>query len=152
MLSVTKTGFWGKGYRIDADGRELTTWDVSFWRSGGDFVLDGHPYRVRTSGWRNLFTMTDDQERILATATRVGRKRWTVEAGGHTYHFRRQSFWSGNQELHDDAGPRGIVRRSGFWQTTITADLPTLPPPVQVFVIGVVITMWNQQAAAAAAS
>jgi hypothetical protein len=150
MLSVTKTGFWATAYTITADGRELAVWDTSFWRSGGDFVLDGRAYRVRASGWGTTFTMTDDQDRTVATASRVGRKRWTVEAGGHTYHFRRVSVWSNSQELHDDAGRRGVVERSGFWQTTITADLPTLPPPVQVFVIGVVITMWNQQAAAAA--
>ena len=35
----------------------------------------------------------------LPSAQRVGRKRWTVQAGDRTYQFRRASVWRGDQEL-----------------------------------------------------
>jgi hypothetical protein len=41
------------------------------------------------------------------------------------------------------------VKRTSLWRSDIVADLPGLPPPVQIFVLGVVITIWDQQAAAA---
>ncbi|GAB7039344.1 MULTISPECIES: LURP-one-related/scramblase family protein [Catenuloplanes] len=151
MLTARKTSLWRDQYEIGADGRVLTTWSNSFWRQGGDFTLDGRSYRVRGSIMGRTFTMTEDGGEPLAEAGRVGRKRWTVTAGGHTYHFRRASFWSGDQELHDDTGRRGSIRRTGFWRTGVVADLPGLPPPVQVFVLGVVISMWNAEQTAAAA-
>ncbi len=42
------------------------------------------------------------------------------------------------------------MRRTSAWRGDVAADLPGLPLPVQVFVLGVVITMWDAQAAAAA--
>lgn len=150
MLTARKASFWRNVYEIGVDDRVITTWSGSFWRSGGDFELDGESYRVRSSVTGRSFTMTDAGGRTVASASRVGRKRWTVDADGHLYHFRRTSFWSGDQELHDDAGRRGDIRRTGFWRTGVVADLPGLAPPVQVFVLGVVITMWNNEQAAAA--
>ena len=82
----------------------------------------------------------------------VGRKRWTVQAGGRTYHFERASMWNTAQELRNEAGPIGLIRRTSFWRGTVSADLPGLPPLVQIFVLGVVITMWDAQAAAASAT
>jgi len=46
----------------------------------------------------------------------------------------------------------GSVRRTSFWRGDVAADLPGLPLPVQIFVVGVVITMWEQQAAASGGS
>jgi hypothetical protein len=46
----------------------------------------------------------------------------------------------------------GSVRRTSFWRREIVADLPGLPLPVQIFVLGVVITMWDAQAAAASSA
>ena len=43
--------------------------------------------------------MVDDAGAVVASADRVGRKRWTVEAAGQTYHFRRKSFWGNEEEL-----------------------------------------------------
>ncbi|WP_033338514.1 LURP-one-related/scramblase family protein [Catenuloplanes japonicus] len=153
MLTAKKASFWRDRYEISADGGVVATWSGSFWRQGGDFALGGRGYRVRSSVWGRSFHMTDADGRTVAEASKVGRKRWTVEADGRVYQFRRTSFWSGDQELHDDAGRRGVIRRTGFWRTGVEADLPGLEPALQVFVLGVVITMWNaEQAAAAGAS
>jgi hypothetical protein len=38
-----------------------------------------------------------------------------------------------------------------MWRGDAVADLPGLPPPVQVFVLAVVLSMWDAQAAAASA-
>jgi hypothetical protein len=43
------------------------------------------------------------------------------------------------------------VKQTSVWRGEIAADLPGLPLPVQIFVLGVVITMWDAQAAAGAA-
>lgn len=152
MLKARRTSFWRSRYEITARGRVVATWDDAFWRSGGDFELDGQRYQVRGNVWGNRYGMTDAAGQRVAAADRVGRKRWTVEAGGETYHFQRASFFGNAQELHAGGRRVGSIRRTGFWRGDVVADLPGLPLPVQIFVLGVVITMWDQQAAAAAAS
>ena len=46
----------------------------------------------------------------------------------------------------------GSVRRPSMWRSDVQADLPGLPPEVQVFALVVVPTMWEQQDAVAATS
>ena len=152
MLLADKISAWRSRYRIVADGREVAVWDSKVWKSGGVFELDGRRYEVSGNAWGNRFTMLDAYGMPVASADRVGRKRWTVEASGQTYQFRRASLWRSEQELVSSDERIGSIRRAGFGRSHVTADLPGLPLPVQVFVLGVVITMWNAQASAAAAS
>ncbi|WP_326557735.1 hypothetical protein [Micromonospora sp. NBC_01796] len=152
MLKAQKTSVWRSRYEISVDGRAVTTWDGAFWKSGGGFDLDGRHYEVRGKTWGSRFNLVDEGDRTVASAERVGRRRWTVGAGGRTHHFRRASFWGSEQELHAGGVRVGSVRRTSSLRGDIVADLPGLPLPVQIFVLGVVITMWNQQAAAASAA
>ncbi|GIG91203.1 LURP-one-related/scramblase family protein [Plantactinospora endophytica] len=152
MLKARKLTVWRSRYEVTVRGRVVTTWDDAFWRSGGEFELDGQHYQVRGNAWGNRYRMLDAAGGIVASADRVGRKRWTVQAAEQTYHFQRVSFFGSEQELHAGGRRVGSVRRTSFWRGDVVADLPGLPLPVQIFVLGVVITMWNQQSAAAAAS
>ena len=145
-----KASAWRSRYQIVVDDRPAARWDSGMWKSGGTIELDGRLYRVRGNVWGSRFSMVDDFDTPVATANRVGRKQWTVEAGGRTYHFQRASIWNNTQELHADGGKVGYVKRTSFWRGDVAAELPGLPLPVQVFVVGVVIVMWDAQAAAAA--
>ncbi|MDG4786908.1 hypothetical protein O7626_13365 [Micromonospora sp. WMMD1102] len=149
MLKARRVSVWRSRYEIRVRGRFVTTWDSAFWRSGGDFELDGQRYQVRGNAWGSRFTLLDAAGRAVASADRVGRKRWTVEAGDQTYHFQRASLFGSEQELHAAGRRVGSVRRTSLWRGDVAADLPGLPLAVQVFVLGVVITMWHEQAAAA---
>jgi hypothetical protein len=152
MLTARKIGFWRSRYEVTADGRTVAIWDSALWKSGGDFDLGGRHYQVRGNVWGNRFEMVDSYGMAVASADRVGRKKWTVTAGARTYEFRRASLWRGEQELHSDGVRVGSVKRVSMWRGDATADLPGLDLPVQIFVLGVVITMWNAQAAASGAA
>jgi hypothetical protein len=149
MLQARKTSIWRSRYEVSADGRPLTTWDGRVWKSGGDFQLAGQQYRVRGNVLGGTYRLVDSAGATLATARRVGRKRWTVETDRATYAFRRKSMWSSEQELLAGESRVGSVRRTSAWRGDAVADLPGLPVPVQVFVLGVVISMWEAQQVAA---
>ena len=44
----------------------------------------------------------------------------------------------------------GTVRATGIWRTSVTADLPGLPTPIQVFVLCVVLTQRAAESSSAA--
>jgi hypothetical protein len=154
MLAARRLSIWRNRYEIVADGQPLAIWDGRSWRGGGTFDLLGRHYEVRSSGWGTRFDMTDESGLPIATAQRVGRKRWTVQAGGATYRFQRAS-WRQEQLLADspdgtDNRPAGTVRRVSAWRSDVVADLPNLAMTLQVFVVVVVLTMWNARDAAVA--
>jgi len=100
--------------------------------------------------WGSTYAMVDEDGKPIASADRVGRKNWTVEADGRTYQFHRASPWRQEEELHFEGRRVGSVKRKGRWRGDAVADLPGLPLPVQVFVHAVVLAMWDSSAAAAA--
>ncbi|MBX7266554.1 hypothetical protein KIF24_11235 [Micromonospora sp. Llam7] len=130
-------------------GREIAVWDRSVWKSGGEFEFDGRRFQVRSNVWGNKYTMVDDAGATVASADRVGRKRWTVEAAGRTYHFRRKSSWSSEEELLIGDTRVGPVRKTSFGRGDVAIELPGLATALQLFVFGVVISMWDAQATTA---
>jgi hypothetical protein len=150
MLEARRVNLWRNRYEIVADGQPLAMWDGRVWRNGGTFDLAGRRYDVKSNVRGTRFEMTDEAGIIVATADRVGRKRWTVQASSRTYRFQRASWWRSEELLGADGRPVGSVRRVSHWRRDAVADLPDLPVPLQVFVIVVVLTMWDAQATAAA--
>ncbi len=143
---------WRGRYEIEADGRPVAVWDPSWWRSGGNFEIDGHHFQVRANGWGTKYRMSDEGGTEIALVERAGRKHWTVQADGRVYEFRRASFFGNRQELLIGGVPAGSLRRTSAWSGAIEADLPSLPLPLQVFVVGVQIAIWQAQQSAAASS
>jgi hypothetical protein len=150
MVEARKVSLWRNRYDLTADGERLATWEGRSWRTGGTFELAGRRYDVRSNAWGTRFEMTDQAGMIAATAERVGRKQWTVAANGRSYQFRRASMWRAEQLLVDDDRPVGSIRRVNRWRGDAVAELPGLPLPLQVFVLAVVLSMWDAQAAVAA--
>lgn len=142
---------WRGRYEIASDGRVVAVWDPSWWRAGGDFDIDGRHFQVRANGWGTRYRMLDQTGQEVAVVERAGRKHWSVLAGGRTYEFRRASFFGGRQELLVGGMPAGHLRRTSAWTGEIEADLPGLPLPLQVFVVGAQIAIWQAQQAAAGA-
>lgn len=151
-MEARKISVWRGRYHITDRGREIAVWDSSVWKSGGEFELDGRRFQVRSNAWATRYTMIDDTGAVVASADRVGRKRWTVEASGQTYQFRRKSFWHSEEELLLGDTRVGSVRKTNFWRGDVAVELPTLPTALQLFVLGVIISMWEAQSAAAAGS
>ncbi|WP_250036029.1 hypothetical protein [Paractinoplanes maris] len=151
-MEARKLSVWKSKYQVTDRGREIATWDSSVWKTGGEFTLDGRRFQVRSNAWGSKYAMKDDTGTIVAAADRVGRKRWTVSADGQTYQFRRKSFWASEEELVLGDTRVGSVRKASFWGGTVEVELPTLTPALQLFVLGVVISKWEAESAAAASS
>jgi hypothetical protein len=151
MLKARKVSVWRGRYDLTLDGRPLGQWDGRVWRSGGTLDLAGRRYDVSSNVWGTRFEMADQVGVVVARADRVGRKRWTVEADGRSYEFRRVSWWRSEEALIAAGQQVGSIRRLSVWRSDAEADLPGLSLPLQVFVFVVVLTMWDAQAASSAA-
>jgi hypothetical protein len=152
MLQAKKTSIWTHRYVISTDDRRLAVWDGSWWRAGGTFDLDGRRYEVHGNLCASAYGMAGPDGAPIATAGRLHRKRWTVEAAGQTYEFERASWWREEQELRSGGRRVGSIRRTSIWRGDAEADLPGLPLPVQIFVLAVVLTAWDWSDSGAASA
>lgn len=151
MLVTTQTDSWGMRHEIDYGAAEPARYRASVWGAGGTVTPEGRELRLRssTTGMRQALL---DGERTLVTAEHVGRKNWSVTtADGHVFRFRRTGMWNQSHEFLDDqaaAGPHETrtIRITGTGRTTLTADLPGLPPEAQVCVAAVLLHSWLNNA------
>jgi hypothetical protein len=147
MLEAKRISVWRTRYDLLADGVRFAEWDGHLWRGGGSFELDGRHYDVTPNLLTTKFQLKDQAGAVLAQAERVGRKRWTMTADGRTYRFERESWWPPEETLMDGDNRVGYVRRTSVWRSHTLAELPGLPFPLQVFVLTLLLTTWDAQAA-----
>lgn len=131
-------------YVVTDQGRQIAALDTSVWRGGSTVELAGRRFSIRANAWCTAFTMADEAGAVVASADRVGHKRWTVTAAGRTYHFRRRS-WIGEEELVFGDARVGSIRKPSFWRGDVVIELPGLPAWVQFFILGVAISSWNMR-------
>lgn len=65
--------------------------------------------------------------------------------------FPAQVFWGNKEQLVLSDTRMRSVRKTSFWRGDVAVELPGLPTALQLFVLGVVISMWDAQTAAATA-
>ena len=131
MLEARRVSLWRSRYELVADGRPLATWDGRVWRNGGSFDLAGRHYEVTSNVFGTRFELTDQVGMPVATAQRVGRRRWTVEAGG------RSVVDAGPGDfihvpahvVHRESNPTGqrataVIARAGAGVPTVNVDAP----------------------------
>ena len=154
MLEAHRVSSLRPRWEVREDGAPLLVLEKKGWRSGVEYTLDGAPYEVRSTWTGNRFTLTRGDAEI-AHAERIGRKHWSVSTpDGTEFHFRRRSIWKSDQDWvsgPDAAAALGGIRRTGTWRGDAEARLPGMPTPLAVFVLAVVLLMWEQAAAAATA-
>lgn len=152
MLEAKRSGVFKSRWEISSDGRPLAVWEPAVWRNGGTVQCAGMRYEVRVNFWGNRYTLVREGGAVVATADRVGRKRWTVQADGKTYEFERGSVFGEKEWLVTDGAKTGWIKRTSMWRYHLAAELPGLPPLTQAFAIIVVAHKWEQAAATGTAS
>ncbi|HYN65857.1 MAG TPA: hypothetical protein VES93_03140 [Ornithinibacter sp.] len=148
MIEARRLRLWGGRYDLVEDGRTVATWERSLWTTGGRLDVDGRSFTVRANLLGGESSLTEVGGRRVATAHDIGRRSWTIEADGTTYHFRRAAPWRHEERWHDRGRRLGSVRRTSAWRGDAAADLPGLPRLVEAFAVAVVLGRWEADAAA----
>ena len=122
MIEARKVRLWDRRYDILEGGRTVAIWERSLWGTGGTVQLDGRRFQVRTNLLGGESSMAEGAGRPVALAHGVGRKNWTIESDGETYHFRRSSPWRQEEKLRDGGRDLGRIRRTRLWRGDAVAD------------------------------
>jgi hypothetical protein len=153
MLEAHRTSSFRPRWEVREDDAPLLVIEKKGWRSGVEYSLDGTSYELSSTWTGSRFTLTSGDAEV-ATAERIGRKHWSVTTPEGRFHFRRRSIWKSDQEwvsAPDAPSALGSIRRTGTWRGDAEAQLPGMATPIAVFVLAVVLLMWEQAGAAATA-
>lgn len=148
MIEARRRSVWGGRYDLLDGGLQMATWEPSTWGTGGTLRVDGRRLRVRSNVYRRESTAVDPTGTPVAVAREVGRRNWTIEADGMTYHFRSSTPWRHEEKLRDGGRSIGRIRRTGLWRGDAQAELPSLPRMVAAFAVSLTVSRWESEVAA----
>ncbi len=147
MIQARRLRRWDGRYDLLENDRRVATWDSAHWSTGGRVTLDGRSFTVRADLLGDLASLTEGGGHRVATAHGIGRRNWTIECEGTTYHFARGALWRREETLYDRGRRMGSVKRTNLWRRDAAADLPGIPRVVEVFAIAMALTRWEADAA-----
>jgi hypothetical protein len=138
MLEARSAGAWKKRMVVAQDGAPVTTWSEGGWGGPGGFELDGRRYVISSTFLGSRYLLNSAPNEPVAEARRPGGRRWSLLVDGREHQFHRPFLGGGEHRLLVDGEQVGYVRKGGFREPGLRADLPGIPLPVQVFVLVVI--------------
>ncbi|QJY49378.1 hypothetical protein [Pseudonocardia broussonetiae] len=148
MLIADRRGFFRRSYEVRDDTGAAAPVELvlSTWGRTGEFVLDGVVHEIRM---RRRFLMGYDGVlvaggRELAHAQGVGTTEWELQVDDRHHRFVRPHLFGRTQHVVESGEVVGVVRRVAL-VSGAEADLPDLALPVQLFVVGALLLVWEEE-------
>jgi hypothetical protein len=135
MLEARSAGTWTQRMEVTRDGAPVTTWTVGGRGGPGGFELDGRRYVISSTFLGSRYLLHAAPNEPVAEVRRPGARRWTLVVDGREHRFHRPFLGGGEHRLLVDGEQVGFVRKGGFRDRALRADLPGVPLPAQVFVL-----------------
>jgi hypothetical protein len=156
-IEVIPSGFLALRYDLRSPMGALGVLTLSAFRTESRFRdADGQEWRMRRSHWwrRNYELRADDA--VVATAQGRGIRRVALDLDfrGQPYRLEPTDWWGGKWRLLDPAGMVLLeIRRRGVFRPGLVLDvLRPVAGELMAFAVYLILTIWRERAAAAAAS
>ena len=151
MIEASPKHFFSKDYVLRSAGTTLLVLDVSAWRERARFELGGHTWQLyRESLFSGRFVLQRGAD-VVARATKPSalRSRFEVEFGQVTFTLRKVSPFSRRFGVFAGEQQIGGIAPASFLSRKVIIDLPNdWPAAVHVYVLWLVLLIWNRQKAA----
>lgn len=145
MLELSPKTRLSWDFTVLRDGRPVAHLDLSGWHAREHLTVEGKPYRAYRDGMSRHHVLESDGV-IFAHADKHedARRRYTVEHAGTRYVLRGPRAMGRTFFLMDGSRKVGTVSRNGLFTHHARVDVPeTLPLPVAVFLIWLVVIEWQ---------
>jgi hypothetical protein len=154
VLTVIPRGAFKNGFDlVDGSGRTVGGFDGSAWREGGRIAIGDESWDFRKQRSKRFELAGPQGTYATAQQTSMWSTKWHVAVGDQLFELAKRSWLSSDYEVSVGDRVVGSVDKKGVFSSKAQVSLPAdMPPPVQVFVIAVVMTQWRRDGAAAAAS
>ena len=138
-------------FNVTEGERHLARVDVSGWREKGILTIDGMAYRVYREGVMHGDFLLERDGIVLARATKPSafRNRLVIRHDGRTYELAKASLWRRRYVVRSGNAEIGSLSPTSAWRREAAVKLPEQwPLPLKVFVIWLVVILWNRESSA----
>jgi hypothetical protein len=151
VITVVPRGVFKNGFDlVDDSGRGLGGFAGSAWRENGEIEIGDERWEFRKERSKRFALVGPQGTYATAERTSVWSSAWHVAVGDRLYELAKASWLRRAYEVHVGDQVVGSVSPKGVFSSKAQVDLPAdMPPPIQVFVIAVVMTQWRRDDAAA---
>ncbi len=149
VLKLVPKSWFSWDFRVLEGDRPAAEIDMSPWREKGALSVDGTPYEVyRERLMSGLYILeSGGMEVARAEKPSAFRRGFELSHGGRVWTLRARAAFGRAFVLSDGTGEVGTVEPDGFLTRRATARLPeTLPLPVRVFILWLVVILWKRAA------
>ena len=154
MLEVVPRSWVSRQFIVRNAEGTVADVNFAFWRERGRIKLGQDGFSVRREHAMRGRFLLEGPSGVVAEARKPSawRNWFVVEYDGRRFDLRKRSAWFREFLLLDGARQIGSVASQSAWTRRADARMPeNWPFPVQLFVVWLVLAMWNREAAAAAA-
>ena len=152
VLTLKPKGWLSWDFHIIENGEEVAFIDRHWFHERATFSVDGRFYDIqRTRLLRSTFVLTQSNV-IIAEADKPSafRRTFVISAGAEEYTLEAGSAFQRRFDLLNGDRLVGTVRPTSVLRRTGVAELPeTIPRPIQLFIVFLVLILWKRQADAA---
>lgn len=157
LLRAHPTRFFSWNYRIwdEADLASRLELELGVFRGGGRLLVDGVEFIVRKEGILGSHFILEAETGVMAEAVKPSalRRSFQVRAGDRLFTLQAAGLFSRRYVLLHGHQEIGSISPSGFFGRTTIVDLPeSVPIPIRLFLLFLVLLLWKRAAAAAASS
>jgi hypothetical protein len=146
LLSAKPKGVFSWDFEVFAAGRKLVTIDTAWFRQRGRFVLNLTDFDIVRQGWIGSDFALQVGGKVIARAAMGLTRRFTVNIAGRQFLLQAAGPLTRRFRLCENGQTLGTITPMHPLTRACKISLPDdLRPPVQIFLTGLVLLMWQRQ-------
>jgi hypothetical protein len=144
---IVPQGLFSRHYDLRRDGETVVSLKMQLWTEGCEFAIAGHSFAIRkTSLWKDGFQLLAGQSSVCEVRRGFWSRRFELEAVEEKWFLQPAGWFTRTYQLLSGDRGVGTIRHTGlFTRSRVGEFADSVPPPVQVFAIFLVLVVSQRQ-------
>jgi hypothetical protein len=144
---VVPQGIFSRHYDLRRDGEAMASLKMQLWTEGCEFTIAGHRFSIRrTSLWKDGFQLLAGPSSVCDVKRGFWSRRFELEAVEEKWFLQPAGWFTRTYQLVSGNRVVGSIRHTGlFTRSRVGEFAESVPPPVQMFAIFLVLVVSRRQ-------
>jgi hypothetical protein len=144
---IEPQGWFSRHFSLYQGDAYITTLQMQLWREGCDFTITGHDFTIRKASiWKDAFQLFAGGESVCDVQRNFWSRRFELVSAEQTWGLQPAGWFSTAYQLLAGGIEVGRISRADWWSRRRVAYFaPTVPPPIQVLPIFLVLIVGQRR-------
>jgi hypothetical protein len=148
---VVPRGFFAREYALVREGQVVATLKLAIFKEACEFTLGGHQFEIRRKSiWKDGFDFACDGVPVCTVVHYFLSSRFEIAAADQGWTLKRAGWFSRRHQLLSGEQQVGTIQTTGWFTSQRIAQFAdSVPPPIQVLAIFIVLIVARREQQAA---